>query len=166
MSLRASIRVIAADRGRLALALAAVAVLLTAALTLGSWAVGSSAGNGYSKAVTAQNVTLSDASASTTAQLFPGGTGDLVVKVTNPNSFAVTVTAVNNGTGSITSDKGAACNASTGVTYANTSGLTQAVGAGATVTFSVAGKVSMSNASDNSCQGAVFTVPVTLVATS
>jgi hypothetical protein len=165
MTLRAALRVIAADRARLALALSAVAVLLTAALTFGSWAVGSSAGNGYAKAITAQNVTLSDASASTTAQLYPGGTGDLVVKVTNPNSFAVTVTSVT-GAGTITSDKGAACNASTGVTFTNAAGLSQAVGAGATVTFSLAGKVAMSNASDNSCQGAIFTVPVTLSANS
>jgi hypothetical protein len=165
MTLRSALRIIAADKARLALALSAVAILATAALTLGSWAVGSSAGNGYSKAITAQNVTLSDASASTTAQLYPGGTGDLVVKVTNPNSFAVTVTAVN-GAGTITSDKGAACNTATGVTFTNTTGLSQSVGAGATVTFSVAGKVAMSNASDNSCQGAIFTVPVTLTATS
>jgi hypothetical protein len=165
MTLRTALRIIAADRARLGLALAAVAVLLTAALTLGSWAVGSSAGNGYSKAVTAQNVTLSDASASTTAQLYPGGTGSLWVKVTNPNPFSVTITAVN-GAGTITSDKGTACNASTGVTYTNTTGLSQAVAGGATVTFSLAGKVAMSNASDNSCQGALFTVPVSLVATS
>ena len=32
--------------------------------------------------------------------------------------------------------------------------------------MSLAGKVAMSNASDNSCQGAVFTVPITLAATS
>ena len=165
MTLRAALRIIAADRARLCLALAAVAVLLTAALTFGSWAVGSSAGNGYSKAVTAQNVTLSDASASTTAQLYPGGTGDLVIKVTNPNVFTVTVTSVT-GAGTITSDKGAACNASTGVTFTNATGLSQAVPAGQTVTFSVAGKVAMSTASDNSCQGALFTVPVSVVATS
>jgi hypothetical protein len=165
MTLHTALRIIAADKARLVLALSAVVILATAALTLGSWTVGSSAGNGYAKAVTAQNVTLSDASASTTAQLYPGGIGDLVVKVTNPNAFGVTVTGVT-GAGTITSDKGAACNASTGVTFTNTSGLTQAVGAGATVTFSLVGKVAMSNASDNSCQGAVFTVPVTLTATS
>src|SRR5215469_3604158 len=118
MSLRAALGIIAADKARLALALSAVAVLATAALTLGSWAVGSSTGNGYAKAITAQSVTLSDASASTTAQLYPGGTGDLVVKVTNPNAFGVTVTSVT-AAGPIISDKGAACNASTGVTFTN-----------------------------------------------
>jgi len=165
MSLRETLRIIAADKTRLALALSAVVVLATAAVTFGSWSVSSSAGSGYSKAKVALNLTLSDASASTTAQLYPGGTGDLYIKVTNPNPFAVTVSSVT-GAGTITSDKGAACDAATGVSFTNTTGLPQAVGAGATVTFSLAGKVAMSNASDNSCQGAIFTVPITLAATS
>jgi hypothetical protein len=165
MSLREALRIIAADKARLVLALSAVAVVATSAVTFGSWSVSSSAGSGYSKAKLALNLTLSDASASTTAQLYPGGTGDLWVKVTNPNPFAVTVTSVT-GAGTITADKGAACDAATGVTFTNTTGLSQSVGAGATVTFSLAGKVAMSNASDNSCQGAVFTVPITLAATS
>lgn len=165
MSLREALRIIAADKARLVLALSAIAVVATSAVTFGSWSVSSSAGSGYSKAKLALNLTLSDASASTTAQLYPGGTGDLWVKVTNPNPFAVTVTSVT-GAGTITADKGAACDAATGVTFTNTTGLSQAVGAGATVTFSLAGKVAMSNASDNSCQGAVFTVPITLAATS
>ena len=165
MSLRAALRIIAADKARLALALSAVAIVATTAVTFGSWSVSSSAGSGYSKAKVALSLTLSDASASTTAQLYPGGTGDIWIKVTNSNPFAVTVTSVT-GAGTITSDKGAACDASTGVTFTNTTGLSQAVGAGATVTFSLAGKVAMSNASDNSCQGAVFSVPITLAATS
>jgi hypothetical protein len=165
MTLRAALKIIAADKARLVLALSAVAVMATTAVTFGSWSVSSSAGSGYSKAKVAVSLTLSDASASTTAQLYPGGTGDIWIKVTNSNPFAVTVTSVT-GAGMITSDKGAACDAATGVTFTNTTGLTQAVGAGATVTFSLAGKVAMSNASDNTCQGAVFTVPITLAATS
>jgi hypothetical protein len=165
MTLRAALRIIAADKARLALALSAILVVATTAATFGSWTVSSSAGSGYSKAKVATSLTLSDASASTTAQLYPGGTGDIWVKVTNSNPFAVTVTSVT-GAGTITSDKGAACDAATGVTFTNTTGLTQAVGAGATVTFSLVGKVAMSNASDNTCQGAVFTVPITLAATS
>jgi hypothetical protein len=165
MTLRAALKIIAADKARLAQAVSAVAVMATTAVTFGSWSVSSSAGSGYSKAKVALSLTLSDASASTTAQLYPGGTGDIWIKVTNSNPFAVTVTSVT-GAGTITSDKGAACDAATGVTFTNTTGLTQAVGAGATVTFSLAGKVAMSNASDNTCQGAVFTVPITLAATS
>jgi hypothetical protein len=165
MSLRATLRIIAADRARLALALAAVAIAATVGVTFGSWSVASSAGGGYSKAKLALNLTLLDASTSTTAQLYPGGTGDLYLKVSNPNPFAVTITSVT-GAGTISSDKGAACDAATGVAFTNTSGLSQAVAAGATVSFSLAGKLAMSNASDTSCQGAIFTVPITLVATS
>ena len=157
--------VVLANRTRLAVASALIAVVIAGGVTLGSWAVGSDPGNGYAKATSAQNLTLSDASASTVAQLYPGGTGDVEVKVTNPNPFAVTVTSVA-GAGTITSDKGAACNASTGVTYTDQTGLTQAVGAGATLTFTLPGAAAMSNSTSSSCQGAVFSIPVTLVATS
>jgi hypothetical protein len=165
MSLRATLRIIAADKVRLTLALSALAITATTAVTFGSWSVASSPGSGYSRAKVALNLTLLDASASTVAQLYPGGTGDISIKVTNPNPFAVSITSVT-GAGTITSDKGAACDAATGVTYTITTGLSQAVAAGATVTFSLVGKMAMSNASDNSCQGAIFTVPITLAATS
>jgi hypothetical protein len=141
-----------------------VGVAMAGTIAFAAWTAGGT-GNGYSKATTAQNLTTVDVSASTTAQLYPGGTGDLKLSVTNPNPYAVTVTSVA-GSGTITSDKGAACNAATGVTYTNQTGLTQAVGAGATATFTLTGSVAMSNSSDNSCQGGVFTVPVTLTGTS
>jgi hypothetical protein len=54
--------------------------------------------------------------------------------------------------------------ASTGVTLTNQSGVTLDLAAGATATLTVPNAVSMSNSSDNSCQGAVFTVPVSLTA--
>jgi hypothetical protein len=141
-----------------------VGVAMAGTIAFAAWTAGGT-GNGYSKATTAQNLTTVDVSASTTAQLYPGGTGDLKLSVTNPNPYAVTVTSVA-GSGTITSDKGAACNSATGVTYTNQTGLTQAVGAGATATFTLTGSVAMSNSSDNSCQGGVFTVPVTLTGTS
>ena len=50
--------------------------------------------------------------------------------------------------------------------HADTTGLTQAVAAGATATFTHAGKAAMSNASLNACQGDIFTLPVTLTATT
>ena len=102
---------------------------------------------------------------SATADLVSGATGAAYVRVTNPNAFAVSITTVTR-TGAITSDKGAACDASTGVTFANQSGLSQAVAAGATATITLSGAVSMSNASDNSCQGALFTIPVSVTGAS
>jgi hypothetical protein len=85
--------------------------------------------------------------------------------VTNPNDVALTITSVV-GAGAITSDKGRACDRSTGVTFTSTSGLHRVVGAGQTVTFSLRGKTAMSNASDSSCQGATFTIPVSVTAGS
>lgn len=161
-----AISIIFASRARLTVALALVAAVIAGGVTFGSWAVGSDPGNGYAKAKSSANLTLSDSSASTTAQLFPGGTGDVVVKVTNPNPFAVTVTSVKGTGGAITSDKGAACNLSTGVSYTDQTGLSLSLAAGATGTFTLAGAASMSNASDTTCQGAVFSIPVTLTATS
>ncbi len=156
--------VVRASSLKTALALAALTVTVAGGMTLGAWTV-SGSGDAYAKASTATALTIGDASASTTAQLYPGGSGDVKVKVTNPNAFDVTVTGVTR-TGSIASDKGAACNASTGVTFTNQTGLTATVAAGATQTLTLSGAASMSNASDNTCQGAIFTIPVSVAATS
>jgi hypothetical protein len=154
------------NRKRKLIVVAAVLVLAIVAVGvgLGAWSLGGS-GNGAAKATTASNITLADATAFTTADLYPGATGNLKLRATNPNPFPVRITAVS-GNGTITSDKGAACDASTGVTFSNQTGLTLDLAAGATATLAVPNSVSMSNASDNSCQGAVFTVPVTLTAVS
>ena len=158
-------KIIVGSKGRLAVALAMAAMVVAGGATFGSWAVSSDAGNGYAKAVTAQNLTLSDASASTVADLYPGGSGAVKIKVTNPNAFAVTITGVA-GAGTVTSDKGAGCDASTGVTFATQTGLSLALAAGATTVFSLPGAAAMSNADVTSCQGGVFTIPVTLTATT
>ena len=152
------------NKRRVAVAAVVVAAVIAVGIGVAAWSVGGS-GNGYAKATTASSLTLADATAFTTAQLYPGATGDLKLRLTNPNSFPVRVTAVS-GNGTITSDKGAACDASTGVSFANQSGLTLDVGAGATATLTVPSSVSMSNSSDNTCQGAVFTVPVTVTGVS
>ena len=149
---------------KMALALAALTVTVAGGLTLGNWAV-SGSGNAYAKATTASSLTLGDASAATSAQLYPGGSGDVKLKVTNPNSFDVTITSVT-GNGTITSDKGLLCDVSTGVSFTNQSGLSLSLAAGATTTFTLSGAASMSNASHNSCQGAIFTIPVSVAATS
>ena len=145
----------------LALLLSAVA----ASAVIAAWVTNGS-GPGYAKAQTASNLTLSDASASTTADLYPGATGSVKLKVTNPNPFPVRITSVAKQASAITSDKGAACDASTGVTFSDQTGLALDVAAGATTTLTLANAISMSNASDNTCQGAVFTIPVNVTGAS
>jgi hypothetical protein len=145
----------------LALLLSAVA----ASAVIAAWVTNGS-GPGYAKAQTASSLTLSDASAATTADLYPGATGSVKLKVTNLNPFPVRITSVAKQAAAITSDKGAACDASTGVTFSDQTGLALDVAAGATTTLTLANAISMSNASDNSCQGAVFTIPVNVTGAS
>jgi hypothetical protein len=142
-----------------------VAAALAGGIAIASWTV-SGSGTGYAKASTASPITLSDASASTSADLYPGASGAVKLKVSNPNPFPVRITAVS-GNGAITSDKGAACNAATGVTFTNQSSLTLDLLANESdKVFTLAGAVAMSNASDTTCQGAVFSIPVTATAIS
>ena len=133
---------------------------IVAGVAVGAWNVTGS-GSGSAKAGVATGLTLNDASGATAADLYPGVTGNVKLSVTNPNSFPVRVTSVT-GTGAITSDKGAACNASTGVTFTNQTGLTLDLAAGATSVFTLSGAAAMSNSSDNACQGAIFTIPVSV----
>jgi hypothetical protein len=147
------------------IAVAGVIAVAVAGIAIAAWAV-SGSGTGYAKAGSSSALTLSDATASTSADLYPGVTGAVKLKVSNPNPFPVRITAVA-GNGTITSDKGAACDASTGVSFTNQSGLTLDLLANETnKVFTLATAVSMSNASDNTCQGAVFSVPVSVTATS
>jgi len=133
--------------------------LLAASVAFAAWTATGS-GHGYAKASSASALTTIDASALTSAQLYPGATGDVKVTVANPNPYAVRLTSIA-GNGAITSDKGAACDASTGVTFPTQTG-TFDVPANGQSTFTLTGAVAMSNASDSSCQGAVFSIPLTL----
>ena len=139
--------------------LAAIVVLVLSSIVFAAWST-SGSGTGYAKAGTASALVIGDASASTTADLYPGATGSVKLMVTNNNSFPVRVTTVSKQAGAITSNKGAACDASTGVTFTNQTGQTLDVAANASQTFTLANAVSMTNASDNTCQGAVFSIPV------
>ncbi|MFM8999299.1 MAG: hypothetical protein ACKOKE_04425 [Actinomycetota bacterium] len=134
--------------------------LLALGIAYAAWTATGS-GSGASEATTALALSTVDATALTSAQLYPGGTGDLTVKIHNPNPFGVTVRSIQPN-GAITSDRGAACTASTGLSFTGRTGLTEAIPANGTVTVTLAGAVSMDGSSDDTCQGATFTVPVTL----
>ncbi len=151
---------------RIAVAAVVVVTFAAAGIAIAAWTV-SGSGTGYAKASTSSAITLGVASASTTADLYPGANGTVKLSASNPNPFPVRITAVS-GSGTITSDKGAACNAATGVVFVNQSGLTLDLLANETdhVFTLVAGSVTMSNASDNSCQGAIFSIPVSVTGLS
>lgn len=150
--------------GKLLAVGAVVGGMIAGGIAYSAWNSGGT-GSATSKAQTAQDLTTVDVSATTPATLYPGATGDASISISNPNSYPVRVTSVA-ASGAIVSDKGVACDASTGVTFTDQTALALDVAAGATTTFTLAGSVSMSNVSDNACQGAVFTIPVTLTGSS
>jgi hypothetical protein len=146
-----------------------VAVMAAVGLVYAAWTT-NGAGSAYAKAGTAAAISTVDVSASTTATLYPGVTGDVLIKLDNPNPYPVTVTAVT-GSGSITADAGHAGCTTTGVTFTNQTGLSLVIpaksgGVDGVLQTTLTGSAAMSNASLNACQGAVFTIPVTLTGTS
>ena len=142
---------------------AALALVAAASLVYAAWTTNGS-GSGYAKAGNSQALSTVDVSASTSASLYPGTNGDVKLEISNPNSFAVRVTAVTlNGTNAnITADAGHSGCTTTGVSFTDQTGLSIDVPAGGTQTATLNGAASMSNASVNDCQGATFTIPVSL----
>ena len=150
-------------------ALTIAAALGVVGLVYAAWTTNGT-GSGYAKAGTAQALSTVDVSASTSATLYPGGpAGDVLIKISNPNPYPVTVTGVSlNGTnGDIAADSGHSGCTTTGVSFTNQTGLSIGVPAKSGSTngeaqATLTGAASMSNASLNACQGAVFTIPVTI----
>lgn len=157
---------------KLITAAGSLAAMAATALVLAAWTTNGS-GSGYAKAGSSSPLSTVDVSASTTATLYPGKTGDVEIKISNPNGFAVQVTSVSlNGTNAdITPDAGHSGCTTSGVSFSDQTGLSinvpAKVGAvnGATQA-TLTNAASMSNASLNACQGATFTIPVTISGSS
>jgi hypothetical protein len=83
-------------RSRAIAGVGAILLVGTAAVAATNWIVGlsgSSSGQAHSRAI--DNLTITAAnSPDTGTYLYPGVTGDVVVEITNPNDFPVTVTAL------------------------------------------------------------------------
>jgi hypothetical protein len=153
------------------LAATAAAVIVTS-LVFAAW-VSNGTGTATSKAGSSQALSTIDASASTNATLYPGVNGDVTVRVSNPNAFPVRVTGVSlDGDNSdITVDGGHSGCSPTGVSFTDQTGLTIDVpaksgGTNGATTATLTGAAAMSNAAVNACQGATFTIPVTLTGSS
>ena len=131
----------------------------------------SGAGSGYAKAgsATTPTTTTLDATAVTSGVLYPGGpSGDVFLKVNNPGSYPFKVTGVT-GNGAITGNGGTGVCTTTGVSFTDqsiASGSQVSIPGGGNATIKLSGAVSMNNTSDNGCQTALFTIPVTVAVTS
>jgi len=145
----------------------AVAAAVVAASGAAAWAAWQANGAGNASAKAGQSVTLT--TVATTAPgdlLYPGGTGDVKLKVRNDNPFRVHLSAVV-GAGPITPDAAHAAGCTTtGVTLHTPVLGAWSLPANQTTELTLDNAVDMSNASDNGCQGATFTIPVILVGIS
>jgi hypothetical protein len=118
-------------------------------------------GSGTGRTGTLQAVTATGAVVS---NLIPDGTAhDVTLTVTNPNSFAVALKSVT-GNGAITPDTPAHSGCSpTGVAFTDQTGLSQSIPGGSVPTpVTLTGAATMDNTSASACQGATFTIPVTI----
>ena len=84
-------------RRRLIFAVVGATAAASVAYAASSWVVGLAGGSsGEAQSASVLNLTISAvASPSATNLLYPGGNGDVVVSISNPNPFPVTITAVN-----------------------------------------------------------------------
>ena len=96
------------------------------------------------------------------ATLIPGGTADVIMRVTNPNASAVQIYSVA-ANGQITADGGHPACTTTGVSFVPPAApVGVSVAANSTQLVHLPGAASMSTAAMSACQGATFHVPVTL----
>jgi hypothetical protein len=81
---------------RIVAVVAGAALAGTAAYAVTNWVVGLGSGsNALGKAATVTNITVTAvATPAPSNLLYPGGTGDVVLKITNPNHFPVTITTL------------------------------------------------------------------------
>ncbi|MDP9116097.1 MAG: hypothetical protein M3O28_02320 [Actinomycetota bacterium] len=152
----------------------------TASYAATSWIVGLNAGsNAEGRSSTVSNVTIAAIAAPSPSNLlYPGGTGDVVAQISNPNPFPVTVTAVNLPTNatygagysnSALSTTVPGCDATTstvgwnfstassGSTHTFTTPLT--VGAGGTLTVTFTNDALMGAGSPAACENSFFSMP-------
>ena len=151
----------------LAIGLIVAMFLIVGGAAYASFSAGGT-GSGSAPTGTMQAVTISAFTGGDqpTSTLIPGGTADVIVRVTNPNPAPVQVFSVTSN-GSITADSGHPGCTTTGVTFtAPSSPLSPAVQvlASSTLLFHLAGAASMDLTSVSACQGATFEIPVTLTA--
>jgi hypothetical protein len=152
-----------------------------AAFAATNWIVGLNAGSsGEGQSASINNLTIAAVAVPAPGNLlYPGGTGDVVVKITNPNTFPVTVTGVqlptNTTFASAYSDSamtlpvaGCAAGTPSGVTWAfatGTSGTTHTLTSAVTVaasgnlTVTLTNDATMSSTAPAACANSYFSLP-------
>ncbi len=146
------------------LAVAVVAGVLASAAI--AWAYNTATANatGSAHTGTMQTVTVSAlvGGDAPNSKLYPGGPAtDVILRINNPNSFSVKLFSIS-GNGTITVDASHSGCTTTGVTFSPPSNPNIALPAGSSLVH-LTGAASMSTGSVNACQGATFSIPVSVV---
>lgn len=137
-------------------------VLGLGAGTAYAYFTGVGTGSGTTSVGTVQSVTVDViASGTVTNKLYPGTSGDLKLKLDNPNSYPVTIVGITSN-GTVTGSGGIGTCSTTGVTVPTNNALSITVASGTGVFVVIPNGVSMGATSDSGCQGATFQVPVTI----
>lgn len=123
----------------------------------------SGAGNGSASTATMMPVT--GTLGTPTTRLVPGGTADVAVMVTNPNPFPVTVVSAV-GDSILTVDAAHQSCPADSVTFTTPSVVNEPIPANTTQVLSIPGAASMDESTPNECQGATFSIPLTLTVRS
>ncbi|MEO5316814.1 hypothetical protein PV772_22300 [Pseudarthrobacter sp. CC12] len=152
------------NRGLKAAALAGILVSVGAGTAYAFWS-GTGAGSGSAAAGTLQAVTVDAliAADNPKAALYPGGSADVVLRLTNPNPYPVQVYSVT-GNGLARADAAHPGCTTTGVRFTGTAApLTPAtyVAANSSALITLPGAATMDTTSLAACQGTTFSVPVT-----
>jgi hypothetical protein len=145
-------------------------VLVTALGGTGAWAYWSAGGSGAHVAGTGSiqpvAVTALVSGDQAGSALLPGGpAAGVVLRVHNANPFPVRLTGVT-ASGPITADAGHPGCTTTGVTFLPPTDPDIAVPASGSLLVELPAAASMASSSSAGCQGAVFTIPVTVTARS
>ncbi len=156
-------------RALLLVAVVALVVGIGAGAAYGHFTSSGSGPGQHGSTGTMQTVTVATAG-TPSSPLLPGGTGDVVFSVTNPNNFTVslvgvalsgTITSDNNHSGCTTTDSNPV------VTLSVPSGdLPVSIAANSTKPVDLANAASMDIAATNNCQGATFNIPITITVRS
>ena len=149
---------------------ASAAVGMAGALVLGlgagsAFGYFTAGGAGHGSASTATLLPALGAHGVPATWLVPGRTADVVVEVTNPNLFAVWVVSATAG-GDVTVDAGHPTCTPASVGFTNPGSLNVLIPAGTTQALSFPAAASMSISAPNACQGASFSIPLTLTVRS
>lgn len=138
-------------------------------VAIAAWTTGGS-GSGQASAGTATSMTISAGTPSTS--LYPTASADVAAVISNPNPYKVHVSSI--ALGAVTVDAGhSGCNMAsvTVASTANNSGSgwdvpAKSGGVNGSLNVDLASAISMTNAANDSCQGATFTVALTATGAS